>query len=159
MSMIVSKDFYRFVNECHLNKKRGSGALFICPKTNRVLLNLRSSNKSHKLTWSIWGGMIENSESPMECLEREILEEIGFTPTIKKIQPFDIFQSKDKNFVYYSFICVVENEFIPILNKENIGYTWIELGFWPRPLHEGVRHSFCSQKSMEKLQLIVSTNK
>lgn len=157
--MLVSKDFYQIINDSYKTKKRGSGTLFVCTKTNRILLNLRASNKSHKLQWSIWGGMIENSESPMDCLNREISEEIGFTPIIKKIIPFDIFQSKDKNFVYYSFVCVVDEEFIPILNNENIGYTWIELGFWPRPLHEGVRQSFCSQKSMEKLGLMVSSNK
>ena len=36
---------------------------------------------------------------------------------LKKLNPMDVYQSKDKNFMYYSFVYVVD-EFIPILNDE-----------------------------------------
>lgn len=139
--------------------KVACGALFLCYDTNRVLLNLRAPHKSHNLSWSLWGGMLENNESPKDCLLRELTEEIGFVPDITKIYPFDIFESSDKLFKYYSFVCVVKKEFIPVLNSESSGYTWINLGVWPKPMHKGARITLCNKKSLEKLNLILMQHK
>ena len=138
------------------SEKLGAGALFMSSSTGRIMLNFRAPYKTHKLTWSLWGGMIEEGESPKQCLEREMKEEMGFIPDISKFYPFDVYQSKDKNFKYYSFICVVENEFIPTLNKESAGYCWVDLGTWPKPLHNGARISLCNPKALEKLELILN---
>lgn len=128
----------------------------MCSTTGRILLNLRSPHKTHKLTWSLWGGMAEGDESPAECLRREITEEMGFMPPVDKIYPFDVFESRDKDFRYYTFVCVVEGEFIPQLNNEAVGYGWCNLGVWPTPLHEGVRSSFASRKAQSLLEIILS---
>lgn len=138
------------------NTKIACGTIFLSSKTGRVLLNLRAPYKTHKLTWSLWGGMSEEGETPKDCLLREFSEEMGFVPDINKFYPFDIFESKDKHFRYYSFICVVDEEFIPELNEESVGYCWTQLGVWPKPMHEGARKSLCNQKSLEKLQIILS---
>ena len=84
---------------------------------------------------------------------------MGFVACISKIYPFDIYESKDKNFRYYSFVCVVDDEFVPVLNKESAGYAWISLGNWPTPLHYGAKQSFKSSKSLEKLELIIANHK
>jgi ADP-ribose pyrophosphatase YjhB (NUDIX family) len=139
-----------------MDQKTGSGALFISAKTGRAMFNLRSPYKSHNLTWSLWGGMIENDETPKECLFRELKEEMGFVPEISKIYPFDIYESKDKNFRYYTFICIVEDEFVPQLNKEAVGYCWTKLGIWPKPLHDGARNTLCSKKAEALLNIILS---
>lgn len=136
------------------DKKMACGALFLCYKTNRILMNLRASHKTHNLSWSLWGGMLENNETPKDCLLREIKEEIGFIPDIAKIYPFDIFESRDELFKYYSFVCVVENEFIPDLNDESDGYCWTTIGIWPKPMHKGARITLCNKKAIEKLNLI-----
>lgn len=139
-----------------MNKqKTGSGALFLCPKTQRVMLSLRAPHKTHSMNWSVWGGMHEGDETPKECLLREMEEEMGNVPNIDKFYPFDIYESRDKHFKYYTFVCIVEEEFIPTLNDENIGYGWIKLGLWPKPMHSGARKSFCNNKSFEKLKLIL----
>jgi len=139
-----------------MTEKIGAGALFIASKTGRAMFNMRAPYKTHRLTWSLWGGMMEGSETPKECLEREMKEEMGFVPDISKFYPFDVYQSRDKNFKYYSFICIVEDEFVPTLNKESIGYCWIELGTYPKPLHNGARKTLSGTNSLEKLQLILS---
>jgi 8-oxo-dGTP pyrophosphatase MutT (NUDIX family) len=135
--------------------KQGAGALFISAKSGRVLLNLRAPHKTHRSQWSLWGGMFENGETPKECLLREIEEEVGFVPEISKIYPFDIYESRDKNFRYYTFVCVVADEFVPQINGEAIGYCWIRLGEWPTPMHQGARVSFCSQKAKALLEIIL----
>lgn len=139
-----------------LSEKTGVGALFVSLDTNRVLLNLRAQHKTHPMCWSLWGGMIEDNEQPKDALIRELTEEMGFEPDIEKIYPFDVYQSSDKHFKYYSFVCVVPTEFTPILNRESCGYCWSDLGVWPRPMHQGARISFCNEKSVKKIKLILN---
>jgi ADP-ribose pyrophosphatase YjhB (NUDIX family) len=139
-----------------LAEKTGVGTLIVSTKTKRVLLNLRASYKSHALCWALFGGMMEENEQPKEALFRELKEEMGFVPDIERIYPFDVYQSKDKHFRYYSFVCVVEEEFIPELNQESAGYCWIDLGQWPKPMHQGAKISFCNQKAIDKINIILS---
>ncbi len=136
--------------------KVGVGTVFVSTKTSRVLLNLRAPHKTHSMCWSLWGGMVESGEQPKEALLRELSEEMGFVPDIEKIYPFDVYQSKDKHFKYYSFVCIVEDEFVPILNAESCGYCWIDLGEWPKPMHQGARISFCNVKSIDKIKVMLS---
>ena len=99
--------------------------------------------------------MLEAGENPSEALSRELTEEMGFVPCTTKLYPFDVYRSADKKFMHYTFISVVDEEFIPILNKESSGYAWIELGIWPKPMHYGTRVSLCTPKSIEKLNMIL----
>lgn len=99
--------------------------------------------------------MEECDTLPKDALFRELKEEMGFVPDISKIYPFDIYESKDKHFRYYTFVCIVEEEFLPILNNESAGYAWTQIGVWPKPMHEGAKLSFCKKKSMDKLQMIL----
>ena len=139
-----------------MSKKEACGTIFLSKDTGRVLLNLRAPYKTYNLTWSLWGGMIESGETPKECLLRELTEEMGFVPEIHKIYPYDIYESDDTLFKYYSFICVVDSEFIPQLNKEAVGYCWTKLGVWPRPMHIGAKNTLCGEKSLSKLRTILS---
>ncbi len=137
------------------NKKTACGAIFISAKTGRVLLNLRSPTKSHGLTWGLWGGMVEKNETPFSGLIREFSEEIGFVPEIEKINPFDVFNSDDGHFTYYSFIVIVDDEFIPKINGEAVGYCWTKLGVWPTPMHEGAKETLCNDHSINKMEKIL----
>jgi 8-oxo-dGTP pyrophosphatase MutT (NUDIX family) len=102
--------------------------------------------------------MIEGKETPYECLQRELSEEIGFVPELKKLNPLDVYQSKDKNFIYYSFCYVVDTEFLPILNDESCGYAWVNIGQWPKPLHDGARSTLGRNKGTDKLHTILKIN-
>jgi 8-oxo-dGTP pyrophosphatase MutT (NUDIX family) len=147
---------HQMVPQCSITDKVGVGTIFVSVDTGRVLLNLRAPHKTHAMQWSLWGGMIESGEQPRDALFRELSEEMGFVPDIEKIYPFDVYQSRDRHFRYYSFVCVVLEEFIPILNHESCGYCWVSLGEWPRPMHQGARVSFCNLKAVEKIRLILS---
>lgn len=136
--------------------KTAVGCIFISTSTKRVLLNLRAPHKTHSMCWSLWGGMMESGEQPKAALLRELSEEMGFLPDITKIYPFDIYNSRDGHFRYYSFVCVVEEEFVPVLNIESCGYCWVNLGDWPKPMHQGAKISFCNSKAIDKLALIIS---
>jgi 8-oxo-dGTP pyrophosphatase MutT (NUDIX family) len=137
----------------------GVGTVFLALDTERVLLQFRNSDKRHKHTWGFWGGLLENGESPYEALTREVEEELGFVPDINKLNPIDVYQSKDKNFMYYSFVAVIEHEFMPNLNGESCGYAWVNIGNWPKPLHDGARATLSYNKGNEKLETILDLHR
>ena len=56
-------------------KRMGAGCLFL-DEHQRVLL----VKPTYKPGWEIPGGIVELNESPKKCCEREVLEEIGFSP-------------------------------------------------------------------------------
>lgn len=128
-----------------------AGALFLAKDTGRIMLNLRSKFTSKPHTWSFWGGMSTKDESPMEGLTRELNEEMGEIPNILKAYPLDVFHSGDGKFNYYTVLIIVENEFIPKLNKESDGYCWCRIGNWPRPLHEGAKKLLYNKDTKKNL--------
>jgi 8-oxo-dGTP pyrophosphatase MutT (NUDIX family) len=136
----------------------GAGVLFLDKDTGRCLFQLRNSDKRHKNTWGFWGGMIDSGETPFECIQRELEEEIGFVPELQKLNPIDVYQSRNKNFMYYSFVAVVPSEFIPTLNDESSGYAWVDIGRWPKPLHDGARSTLGRNKGTDKLHTILGIN-
>lgn len=137
------------------NNKSGVGTLIVSVSSETVLLGLRAPYKTHAMSWALFGGMMEEGESPKQGLLRELGEELGFVPDIAKIYPFDVYQSRDRHFKYYSYVVVVEDEFVPVLNKESAGYCWVKLGNWPKPMHQGAKFSFCNQKAIERIRLIL----
>lgn len=136
----------------------GSGVLFLALDTGRCLLQLRNSDKRYKHTWGFFGGLLEPGETPFEALKRELEEEIGFMPDLEKLNPIDIYESKDKKFHYYSFVAVVEKEFQPKLNGESAGYAWVDIGTWPNPLHQGAKVTLSRNKGTDKLHKILRVN-
>ena len=140
----------------NLPEKTGVGTLIISSSTARALLCLRSPHKTHPMQWSLFGGMMEENEQPKNALLRELSEEMNFIPDIERIYPFDVYTSKDGHFKYYSFVSIVEDEFIPILNDESCGYCWVNIGNWPKPMHQGAKTSFCNQKATSRLHTLLS---
>lgn len=135
---------------------KAAGVLFLARDTGRCLFQLRNSSRQNHDTWGFFGGTLEEGETPYECIQRELEEEMGFMPEIKKLNPIDVFQSDDKNFYYYSFVAVVDREFIPELNDESAGYAWVDIGRWPRPLHRGARSTLEVNGGQDKLYTILS---
>lgn len=99
---------------------------------------------------------MEHGEQAMDALLRELSEEMGFVPEIEKIYPFDLYQSKDSHFKYYSFVSIVTDEFVPILNHESCGYCWIDLGEWPKPMHRGAYVSLCNNRAISRINQLIA---
>jgi len=141
------------------NSTTAAGVLFLARDTGRCLLQLRNSDKRFKHTWGFWGGMMEKGETPFESIQRELQEEIGFVPDLQKLNPIDIYQSRNKQFYYYSFVYVTDSEFHPELNSESAGYAWVDIGVWPKPLHQGAYNTLMRNGGTEKLQKILDIAK
>lgn len=130
-----------------------SGALFYSKSTNRLLL-LQKANGKHAGTWGLVGGTNIEGESAWQGLQREIVEEIGSLPEILKTIPLETFVSNDSVFNFHTYLCVVENEFVPQLSTEHGGWAWSTVDGAPRPLHQGLRSSFGNKNIRTKLQTV-----
>jgi 8-oxo-dGTP pyrophosphatase MutT (NUDIX family) len=100
------------------------------------------------------GGTNEDKETPWEGLRREIEEEIGFIPSIKKTIPLETFVSNDSKFLFHTYLCLVEKEFLPQLNEEHDGYAWVSFGKWPKPLHYGLKKTLTTKTNLNKLETV-----
>jgi mutator protein MutT len=132
-----------------------AGVVFLARDTGRCLLQLRKADKRFRNTWGFWGGTLEPGEVVYDAIRRELQEEIGFVPEVTKLNPIDVYQSADQKFFYYSFVYVVEHEFIPVLNAESAGYAWVDIGWWPQPLHSGAKTTLTQNQGTEKLRTIL----
>lgn len=131
-----------------------SGALFYTQNTKRFLLLHRTSEKT-KGKWGLVGGTSEESETPWESLQRECIEEIGTLPDIKKVFPLETFISSDQNFNFHTYLCIIQDEFIPVLNDEHDGYAWACLDQWPKPLHPGLYNTLRNKTNYIKLETAI----
>lgn len=140
------------------NKKpriKAAGALFLSAKTKRFLFLLRADD-TYTNTWATVGGRTEIGETVIESLSREIQEEIGFLPIVRKTIPVDLFVSNDNKFEFHTFVCIVDREFIPILNNEHKGYAWSDIDSYPKPLHPALFNALKSAELKSKLESVLA---
>jgi 8-oxo-dGTP pyrophosphatase MutT (NUDIX family) len=130
-----------------------SGALFYAKSTRRFLL-LQKAHGKHTGTWGLVGGTNLQNENPWQGLQREIAEEIGEIPKIIKTIPLETFVSNDKVFNFHTYLCVIENEFLPVLSDEHCAWAWSTIEYAPKPLHQGLRNSFSNKIIRTKLQTV-----
>lgn len=137
---------------------KAAGACIIAKDTKRILLQQRSKEVSYPRNWGLFGGKVEEKENVSQGLLRELNEEINLDPIedIVKVYPLDQYHSRDKTFSYYTFIVIVEKEFVPVLNSETGGYTWIHCDYIPKPLHPGTRRTLFSKNKLKQIRTIIS---
>jgi|TARA_A200000159_G_C7316557_1_gene336965 ADP-ribose pyrophosphatase YjhB (NUDIX family) len=130
-----------------------SGALFYSLTTQRFLFLHRTQSKQNNV-WGLVGGTNEDTEIPYKALLREVKEELGSVPKIIKSIPLETFVSNDDKFQFHTYLCVVKDEFLPLLNDEHNGYAWVSFQNWPKPLHMGLRNTLQNKQNLTKLQTV-----
>ena len=129
------------------------GVWFYCINTKRYLYLMRDDPR-HPNSWGLVGGKCEEGESLLDAIYRECYEEIGLDFVNTKFLPLEKFTSPDGIFVYHTFFCTTNIEFVPILNEEHIGYAWIQSGTWPKPMHPGLWNTVTIDAIKEKMALL-----
>jgi len=132
------------------------GVWFLSQHTGRYLYLLRNDPK-HPGTWGLPGGKVEPNETLLDGMERECVEELGHFPAHQQMFPLEKFTSTDCVFEYYTWVCVVPDEFKPVLNEEHLGYAWIDRGSWPKPMHPGLWNTVNLNEIKEKISHIENT--
>ena len=131
-----------------------SGALIISKNTHRFLLVQKANGKNHG-KWGLVGGTNLEGESAWQGLTREIEEEIGAMPDFKKIIPLEKFVSYDSLFNFHTYLCIIENEFVPSLSNEHIAWGWFDLNNLPKPVHKGLDLSLRNRIIQTKIQTVI----
>jgi 8-oxo-dGTP pyrophosphatase MutT (NUDIX family) len=131
-----------------------SGALFYSKNTNRFLL-LQKAHGKHAGTWGLVGGTNLIGETPWQGLQREVKEEVGFMPAVKKTLPLERFVSNDSVFNFNTYFCIIEDEFIPILSNEHSAWGWFVLDRLPKPIHTGLSLSLRNKTIQTKIQTVI----
>jgi 8-oxo-dGTP pyrophosphatase MutT (NUDIX family) len=129
--------------------KQGAGCIFVAKDSGKFCIAHRSGSVEQPNTWGTWGGAIDSGEDPESAAAREVREEAGWNGKFNLL-PMFVF-SHHSGFRYSNFLAVVETEFTPQLNWESQGFTWVEYGDWPQPLHPGLAallNDPASQKTM-----------
>jgi len=130
---------------------KGVGAIIVSEASGLVMTVLRSPKESHPNTWTFAGGKVEANENSIDALTRELEEELQLTK-IKKILPLHRYQSRSEDFIYDTFIVLVNKEFVPTLNDENSGYSWTDIDNLPGPLHPKTRRMIGSSRLIKKFK-------
>lgn len=118
--------------------RQGAGCIVLAQSTGRILLPLRSDSVQEPGTWGVWGGAIDEGQSPSESVVRELQEEAGYTGQIVAEEPLYVFRDKGSGFTYYNFLLVIPDEFSPDLNWETERAQWFDINELPRPQHFGL---------------------
>ena len=133
--------------------EKGAGALILCSETKRFLLPLRSKLVDEGGTWGTWGGAIDESENPIDAVEREFKEETNYNGNVT-FYPLHKFEH-ESGFVYYNFIGVVDKEFRPIINWETQRAEWREIYNFPKNLHFGLKGVLSNDSAMRIINNLI----
>jgi 8-oxo-dGTP pyrophosphatase MutT (NUDIX family) len=131
-----------------------SGALICARDTHRFLL-LQKREGKHAGRWGLVGGTNHSNESAWQGLCREIEEELGLVPDIKKTLPLERFVSNDSLFKFHTYFCVVDSEFVPKLSDEHVAWGWFDLDCLPKPVHKGLDLSLRNRIIQTKIQTVI----
>jgi 8-oxo-dGTP pyrophosphatase MutT (NUDIX family) len=131
-----------------------SGAL-ICARHTRRFLLLQKREGKHSGRWGLVGGTNLSGESAWQGLCREIEEELGLMPEIKKTLPLERFVSNDRCFNFHTYFCVVDQEFVPTLSNEHTAWGWFDLNSLPKPVHKGLDLSLKNRIIQNKIQTVL----
>lgn len=85
-------------------------------------------------------------------MQREVHEESGVRPPYLQVIPLYVYT--DRDFRYYNFLAVVNDEFQPRLNWETQDSVWVRFGDWPNPLHFGLESLLQDRSSIETIRRV-----
>ena len=120
------------------SKRIVGGVLIKCTETDRVLLLLRNDKGEDPNLWSMVTGGIDEGESILEGLKREVNEEMSIDPNIINYKFIEKIYISEKNMDFHYFQGFTNSEFLPKLDNENLDFKWCDKDDLPSPLYPGI---------------------
>jgi 8-oxo-dGTP diphosphatase len=112
-----------------IQKKHIHVACALIERDGLVLAAQRSAVMSIPLKWEFPGGKLEAGESAEECLQRELVEEMGVTIAVGRPLPLHTHSYDSFTVTLYPFICSIESNTITL--HEHAAIAWLP----PHELH------------------------
>jgi len=112
------------------NKKSAAGVILIC--NEKVLLAKRSYKCNYPHKWAVIGGAIDENETSLMTIKRELKEETQIESKDIQFVFFEKQLGMDRPFDLYLGFC--DEEYSCILDHENDDWGWFSLDNLPRPL-------------------------
>jgi 8-oxo-dGTP diphosphatase len=106
-----------------MNNKQLQVTCAIIERDGLVLAAQRSASMSLPLKWEFPGGKIDPGESPEECLQRELVEELGLQILPVRRLPSHTHHYPTFSVTLYPFICVITAGEITL--HEHAAITWL----------------------------------
>ena len=108
-----------------------------CPPSGEVVLLMNEREE-----WELPGGRIEIGETPAECVEREISEELSLTVSAEKLIDSYIFEVIPSKYVYIvTYACTLMGQFVPHISEEHKRIGLFSVDALPPNLPIGYRSS------------------
>lgn len=98
-------------------------ACAIIERDGLVLAAQRSATMSLPLKWEFPGGKINHRETPKECLQRELIEELGIQVNVEKSLSANTHEYPTFSITLHPFVCVIESG--DIVLHEHAAVTWL----------------------------------
>lgn len=95
----------------------------IIERDGLILAAQRSEAMSMPLKWEFPGGKIDPGESPEDCLQRELREEMSIHVGIERSLPTSTHQYPKFVITLYPFICSLKTE--EIILQEHAAVVWL----------------------------------
>jgi 8-oxo-dGTP diphosphatase len=99
-------------------------ACAIIERDGLVLAAQRSEAMSLPLKWEFPGGKIDPGESSEECLQRELVEEMGIRVCVEKNLPTHTHNYPVFSVTLYPFVCAIESG--EIILHEHDAIAWLK---------------------------------
>ncbi|QQS36057.1 MAG: 8-oxo-dGTP diphosphatase [Ignavibacteriales bacterium] len=96
-------------------------------KQNKTLMihRVKKENDYHEGKWNGLGGKLEKTESPEDCVIREVKEESGLTIESPRMHGFITFPLFDGKHDWYVFIFTAENYSGELIDSSEGNLEWI----------------------------------
>lgn len=99
--------------------------IIITNEEGQVLLQHRDIKASRNPnSWGLWGGVLEQNESPTEAAKRELKEELGMTLDLSQLKIYKVYKTPGRErYVYY----VRDDKQLPYHLQEGDDLRWVSI--------------------------------
>lgn len=121
--------------------QKHAGILFISKKTSRILMILED------LKWTV--PSFPRDKSVVEDAQSIIQEYYGREA---RLVPVELYLSQDSGFEFSTYICLVEEEFVPANNQT---FCWSMADVLPKGVHTGLKTTLTNKIIKTKIDTIL----
>ena len=94
-------------------------------KKNQILIMSRKKKESFRDCWEFPGGKLNNSETYLEALVRELKEELNIKINIQELVNYSFFRHRYRSFLLMMYVFEVKNWSGKICNNESEKLEWV----------------------------------